>query len=159
MVVRGWIGRAEGFQWGNGALTDESIRYFEEGSKQEVNCWWVPPQMGANEGDRKGRPYQGREPSPWVRGSTGRPVQKSKSCQRLRVDSLPGEQAQKLLDGAKDHLRISVLPGSGGATAGAASWSEHHCADQAGYTHFSLELLVESRDILDWVNFLHRHRP
>jgi len=41
MVVRGCIERAERFQWGNSALTDESIRYFEEGSKQEVNCWWV----------------------------------------------------------------------------------------------------------------------
>jgi len=84
---------------------------------------------------------------------------RSKSYQQLRVDPLLTEQAQKLLDAAKDHLRITVLPGSGGAIAGAANCSEHYCADQASYTHFSLESLVESRDTLDWVNFLHHHRP
>ena len=36
MVVRGCIDKAEGFQWGNSALTAESIRYFEEASKQEA---------------------------------------------------------------------------------------------------------------------------
>ncbi len=50
--------KAEGFQWGDGALADESIRYFKEGSKQEVNCWWVPPQMGGQR-DRATAPTRG----------------------------------------------------------------------------------------------------
>jgi len=121
--------------------------------------------MGANEGDRATTPRPGSHPHGTHKGCryiTGCPAPPPRTPARgvpTTVEQARAGQAQKLLDVAKDHIRITVLPGSGGATAGAAIGSEHYCADQASYTHFSLESLVESRDILDWVNFLHHHRP